>query len=34
MKRIRVSRGLRWLVIGVGAALVAVGVLGLAFSWG
>jgi hypothetical protein len=34
MRRLRVSRAVRWLMIGAGAALLTVGVLGLAFSWG
>ena len=34
MKRVRVSRGVRRAVVGAGAVLIVVGVLGLVFSWG
>jgi hypothetical protein len=33
VKRVRVSRGVRWLLIGAGFALIIVGVLGLVIPW-
>jgi len=34
VKRLRISRGARWMTIGAGVALITVGVLGLVLSWG